>query len=179
MRTKLDLIFPEREKERIRVNNGLNVKEFAIGKRVACRSYIGGEKWKFGKIIERLGRLHYMFKLDDNRTWKRHVNQLRNIGELTPKSSDDDEKDYGPIEELLQDSDLPRNKAGGEEQNISEPEKFMRPITPPQPERERNLQEIDSTSYRQEASTSVALWKCTSVLGNVYVIKLSLKKGRC
>lgn len=73
IRTKLDLIFPEREEERSRVNVALKVKEFEVGKRVACRNYTGSAKWKFGKIVRRIGKLHYQMRLDDDRIWKRHV----------------------------------------------------------------------------------------------------------
>lgn len=31
-------------------------------------------------IITKLGRLHYEIKLDDGRIWKRHIDQIKNIG---------------------------------------------------------------------------------------------------
>lgn len=57
---------------------------FGNEERVACRNYSGREKWEFGKIIEKLGKLHYKIKLDDGRSWTRHANQIRRIGENTP-----------------------------------------------------------------------------------------------
>ncbi|XP_011862003.1 PREDICTED: uncharacterized protein K02A2.6-like [Vollenhovia emeryi] len=62
---------------------------FTEGERVSARNYNSSDKWLFGRICERLGTLHYKIKLDDGRIWKRHVNQLRKIGENTPSSSED------------------------------------------------------------------------------------------
>lgn len=61
-----------------------NSNDFREGKRVSCRNYQKGDKWMFGRITKRIGRLHYIIRLDDGRTWKRHLNQMRMIGERTP-----------------------------------------------------------------------------------------------
>lgn len=54
------------------------------------------EKWKFGSVIVRTGDLHYMVKLDDERIWKRHVNQIRKVGssvhDAVPVVDDDDDE---------------------------------------------------------------------------------------
>jgi len=48
---------------------------------VAVREYLDKNiKWHFGKIIEKLGKLHYRIKLNDGKVWKRHVNQMRAVG---------------------------------------------------------------------------------------------------
>jgi len=62
---------------------------FNVGKRVSCRNYLGIDKWTFGNVIERIGKLHYKIKLDDGRIWKRHVNQMRAIGNNTLAKSTD------------------------------------------------------------------------------------------
>ncbi|KAK9730121.1 hypothetical protein QE152_g15488 [Popillia japonica] len=62
--------------------------------RVQCRNYIGKCKWKLGKIVKRIGRLHYLIKLDTGTTWKRHINQIRKIGQDTPEINSDDDMDY-------------------------------------------------------------------------------------
>lgn len=36
-----------------------------------------GEQWKFGKILQRLGNLHYQVKLDNEFVSKKHINQLK------------------------------------------------------------------------------------------------------
>lgn len=135
IRTKLDLMLPKREEDRDKINEEIKVREFAIGKRVACRNYTGSERWKFGRIIEKIGKLHYNIKLDDDRTWKRHVNQIREIGDRTLKLSEEDDG-YGPIEDALQDYKTPNNGAVGEERTENENEAPTSPATPPQPERE-------------------------------------------
>lgn len=83
MRTRLDLLFPLKEK--IRILDHDNNKKFIIGERVACRNYIGRDKWRFGEIKDSCGKLHYFITLDDGRTWRRHVNQMHSIGQATPK----------------------------------------------------------------------------------------------
>lgn len=82
IRTRLDILRPIVTKHSLQ--NAPPLK-FTEGERVSCRNYQGKEKWLFGRIKERLGNLHYQVQLDDGRTWKRHVNQLRPIGEDTPK----------------------------------------------------------------------------------------------
>ncbi|XP_011883709.1 PREDICTED: uncharacterized protein LOC105570867 [Vollenhovia emeryi] len=57
---------------------------FEEGRRVSCHNYAGNDKWLFGTVTRRLGTLHYEVQLDDGRTWKRHVNQMRLIGTPTP-----------------------------------------------------------------------------------------------
>lgn len=80
--TRLDLIRPTKE-ESI-VNQNETKKFFEYKKKVACRNYTAEGKWKLGQIIQRLGKLHYRIRLDDGRSWTRHVNQMRPIGENTP-----------------------------------------------------------------------------------------------
>ena len=41
------------------------------------------KKWKIGKVTKKLGKLHYLVKLDDGRIWKRHKNQMRKTGNKT------------------------------------------------------------------------------------------------
>jgi len=63
------------------------LKTFACGERVACRNYSGSVKWKFGIVSARKRKLHYAIRLDDGRSWERHVNQMRKIGNDTPSSA--------------------------------------------------------------------------------------------
>ncbi|XP_018395382.1 PREDICTED: uncharacterized protein K02A2.6-like [Cyphomyrmex costatus] len=80
--TRLNLIFPTKEAKTL--NQNTLVKHFLCGERVACRNYSNEVKWKFGKITEVLGILHYKILLDDGRSWIRHINQIRSIGDKTP-----------------------------------------------------------------------------------------------
>ncbi|XP_055585152.1 uncharacterized protein LOC129738003 [Uranotaenia lowii] len=55
------------------------VRDIAEGVRVAARDYLNMEKWKYGVVSEKLGELHYHIRLDDGRTWKRHIDQIREV----------------------------------------------------------------------------------------------------
>lgn len=48
------------------------------------REYLGFDKWQFGTVRKKLGSLIYLIELDDSRVWKRHVDQMRSMGEDTP-----------------------------------------------------------------------------------------------
>lgn len=65
IQSRLDLI---RQKEQI--------AEHLIPKTqlIVEKDYMSVEKWRFGKV------LHYELELDDQRVWKRHVNQIRKVG---------------------------------------------------------------------------------------------------
>ena len=58
--------------------------------RVSAREYVHENKWEFGNIKERLGRLHYLVLLDDGRVRKRHIDQLRSVGAGLKSSSTDE-----------------------------------------------------------------------------------------
>ncbi|XP_055910621.1 uncharacterized protein LOC129944986 [Eupeodes corollae] len=60
---------------------GIRQTEFALQQGVAVRDYLSNDKWKFGRITAKQGELHYEIKLDDNRVWKRHADQIRKIGD--------------------------------------------------------------------------------------------------
>lgn len=64
--TRLDLIFPTKEEQT--ANHSKINKYFVCDKRVACRNYTATGKWKFGRVIKRLGTLHYKILLDDGRS---------------------------------------------------------------------------------------------------------------
>lgn len=81
--SRLDLLLPQN-------NNNYNfietTKTFSVGEKVAVRDYLYKTKWRFGVIDERLGELHYNVKLNDGRIWKRHVDQMRKVGEMLQES---------------------------------------------------------------------------------------------
>lgn len=66
------------------------VHEFNEGERVQCRNYHGKNKWLFGNIVKKLGRLHYVINMDDSRVWKRHINQIRKCYTLKPGQTEED-----------------------------------------------------------------------------------------
>ncbi|KMQ83741.1 hypothetical protein RF55_19218 [Lasius niger] len=82
IRVRLDLIKPSKPKSNYnRVNSEKTTVDFKNKQRIAARNYSGTKKWLFGRVIKRTGKLHYEIALDDGRIWRRHVNQLRIIGE--------------------------------------------------------------------------------------------------
>lgn len=85
IRTRLDLLMPELNKTKNDSNPNQNKKfrSLSIGVRVSVRDYFD-EKWKFGHVLARTGKLHYIIKLDDGRKWRRHIDQIREIGCDTP-----------------------------------------------------------------------------------------------
>ncbi|XP_011873664.1 PREDICTED: uncharacterized protein K02A2.6-like [Vollenhovia emeryi] len=89
LRTRLDLIRLDKQIENAASDLQACNKEFICGERVACRNYTKDSKWKFGTIAKRIVKLHYNIALDDGRSWKRHVNQMRSIGKDTPIVNDD------------------------------------------------------------------------------------------
>lgn len=92
--TRLNLILPEKKEKKIDNNYDKTIRIFSCKERVACRNYSGKEKWKFGKISMRIGKLHYKIVLDDSRVWIRHVNQMRSIGDKTPTFNKSQNNDY-------------------------------------------------------------------------------------
>nr|CAI5818050.1 unnamed protein product [Callosobruchus analis] len=83
IRSRLDWMKPEINDDHVTYNTGKQIRELELGTRVAVRDYLY-EKWKFGFINKRIGKLHYTIELDDGRTWKRHIDQIRLIGQEPP-----------------------------------------------------------------------------------------------
>lgn len=87
IRTRIDLVRPDLQKrvqDRIRKGNfEFADRVFSIGDKVAARNYRHGDKkWKFGTVVSKDGQLHYTVSVG-NQLWRRHVDQLRDCGELT------------------------------------------------------------------------------------------------
>lgn len=81
IRSRLDFMIPIQNIEKNKSQrNELSVRQLHVNDRVSVRDYTKGEKYQFGTVIEVLGKLHYMVKLDDGRTWKRHIDQIHRIG---------------------------------------------------------------------------------------------------
>ncbi len=76
LRSELDLIKPTSRSKNNAVQPDFN-KGYKLGERVQSRNYTSSNKWKYGTVVEKLGRLHYLIELDDGYVIKRHFNQLR------------------------------------------------------------------------------------------------------
>lgn len=70
--------------------NHIPSRQLSVGKRVQARYYTPNKSlWKLGTIIKKLGRLHYMVKLDNGYIFKRHINQLLSTSIQNSNSSND------------------------------------------------------------------------------------------
>lgn len=77
MRLRLDAIFPFKPSKNVNVTLG-KIRVFSVGQKVLARAYKDKtHKWQQGIVQKKLGRLHYLIKLDNNYVLKRHINQLR------------------------------------------------------------------------------------------------------
>lgn len=82
IRSRLDLMVPNAAV--VEEKPEVAVRSLPEGARVAARDFLSKDKWKYGHVAEKLGKLHYNIKLDDGRLWKRHIDQLREVGANLP-----------------------------------------------------------------------------------------------
>lgn len=86
LRSRLDLLLPKNEP---RGNKDYVVRQFHDGDRVRIRDFLSAEKWRFGTIVEKVGKLRYNIRLDDGRIWERHIDHIAGVGaNLQERSSD-------------------------------------------------------------------------------------------
>ncbi|XP_058840923.1 uncharacterized protein K02A2.6-like [Topomyia yanbarensis] len=76
IRSRLDLLLPKNE---ARAAPNRVVREFKDGDRV--RDFLSHDKWKFGRIVEKTGKLRYIIRIDDGRIWERHIDHMVGVGE--------------------------------------------------------------------------------------------------
>ncbi|XP_024867653.1 uncharacterized protein K02A2.6-like [Temnothorax curvispinosus] len=81
LRTRLDLLKPAIEHVKQEAMSEQGIRNFAEGERVAVRDYIHEDKWKFGRVVQKLGKLIYTIRLDDGKIRRKHIDQIRKIGE--------------------------------------------------------------------------------------------------
>lgn len=100
VRSRLDMMIPTNSPESH--NTNLNPRSLLVGTRVSVREYLHRDvKWRFGNVMNKVGDLHYDVKLDDGRIWRRHIDQIREIGMNTPIESEADLETYIPNSEPL------------------------------------------------------------------------------
>nr|XP_012231250.1 PREDICTED: uncharacterized protein LOC105677293 [Linepithema humile] len=112
LRSRLDLMFPKINKNNEIIENFGKANNFKKGEKVVVREYLNkNNKWRFGNVITRLGKLHYKVKLEDGRICKCHINQIKGIGsQISNKIHFDDVDHNGPIE-ITKDIVTPENYA--------------------------------------------------------------------
>ncbi|XP_055605008.1 uncharacterized protein LOC129753235 [Uranotaenia lowii] len=93
IRSRLDLMIPSDDPKGNEIQR--KIRELQVNSRVSAREYVNANKWEFGRIMQRLGKLHYLVELDDGRQWKRHIDQLRSVGSGVQSSSTNEFFDRG------------------------------------------------------------------------------------
>lgn len=147
LRTRLDFVLPTKEKI---ISNQDEIKNFfSKGERVACRNYSSGENWKFGRIVARLSKLHYKIVLDDDRSWTRHVNQMRAIGEntLTDNYSQNESYCRDIIETAVVNQNIPRIEEVQQPPRQPDEVQITTPASP-QGKPDRNTNSFQQTQQR-------------------------------
>lgn len=95
IRSRIDLMIPSKDPKGNEIQG--KIRELNVGSRVSAREYLHENKWAFGVVKERLGKLHYLILLDDGRVWKRHIDQLRSVGNRVVDSSANETFSRGDI----------------------------------------------------------------------------------
>ncbi|XP_029165366.1 uncharacterized protein K02A2.6-like [Nylanderia fulva] len=102
-------------KLRFNINQAAFSIQQEVGESVQCRNYSGNVKWKHGKIIHRLGKLHYKIELDDGRVWERHVNQLLRSGEFWDHPDEPQTKREPNVPETPEETEIQHTHSGAEQ----------------------------------------------------------------
>jgi len=142
LRNRLDLIFPKE----LELKKGLlkydGARNFEIGDRIAAREYLNKDlKWRVGIVYKKLGKLHYLIKLENGKIWKRHVNQLRSSEQDSSESKRRSEIDI--FNYTNPESGLIQINTEGERLDTSTNDKGASPST--QPSAEKETKEIVSS----------------------------------
>ncbi|XP_055590350.1 uncharacterized protein K02A2.6-like [Uranotaenia lowii] len=95
IRSRLDLMLPQNSKEE---SPDLVLRTFADGDRVRVRDFLSSNKWQFGRIVSKVGKLRYAVRLDDGRLWERHVDHIAGVGsELMPRGTPNSNQSFVPL----------------------------------------------------------------------------------
>ena len=87
--TRLDLLYPDVESRvaknvsRQKAMHDVHAKarEFLVGQRVRVRNLRDGPKWVPGVVVGRQGPLSYVVQTTGGEVWKRHVDQIEEVGD--------------------------------------------------------------------------------------------------
>ena len=141
-RTRLDLMRPavdegvrsQQAQQKAAHDQHCSNREFHIGQQVMARNFRQGPLWLPGIISERLGPLTYLVEMDEDRSWKRHVDQLRVRGDSPQETSMPTSDTAGPIDEgpELVDGEVPHEQLSLDSTTTEEPNTGVR-----YPQRER------------------------------------------
>lgn len=93
IRSRLDIMIPvpENEERDATKEPEKKIRDIQLNSRVAVREYRNTKKkWALGKVIKKLGKLHYMVLLDNGLVWKRHIDQMRLVNEQKNSTESDE-----------------------------------------------------------------------------------------
>ncbi|XP_065094201.1 uncharacterized protein K02A2.6-like [Ochlerotatus camptorhynchus] len=96
IRSRIDLLLPKNETSS---KADIAVRQLDAD-RVRVRDFLSSNKWKFGKIVEKVGKLRYTVRLDDGRIWERHIDHIVGVGaNLRSDSVDPPREEYIELDE--------------------------------------------------------------------------------
>lgn len=134
----LDFIHPDYKPNKNTEQKSNCSKIFLPGDRVSARNYVGKTMWLLGEVKSRTGALHYEVTLDNGKVIRRHVDQMRKIGDQTP-AVDFENLHYYPPPPIVPGDDHPRgNNNNVQNTNVSQENKEKRAtprIATPRPKR--------------------------------------------
>lgn len=117
LRNRLDLLSPKEIEKKEKSVGSNETRNFQVGNKIAVREYLNKKaKWRLGIVYRKLGKLHYLIKLENGKIWKRHVNQLR----LNEQNTDNNKAQEAMDRLNYSNSDLDNSeiKSGGERPGI-------------------------------------------------------------
>lgn len=122
LRSRLDLIFPDVTKEKKIIENINIARNFREGGKVVVRDYLNKNiKWRFKSVIKKFGKLHYDVKLNDEKIWKRYIDQMKAIGNRISDKTRSDNIDHNGLTET---SDIANIEDNANTTTNSIPENF-------------------------------------------------------
>ena len=106
LRTRFDLLKPNCEERVLEKQTKQKEKhdqrtkgwEWHVGQSIMAKNLRPGPNWIPGVIVERSGPLSYVIETEDKQIWRRHVDQLKELGDgvAMDNSTDDSELTYPP-----------------------------------------------------------------------------------
>ena len=108
IRTRFDLLKPDCEKQvldkqatqKCSHDKRAKKREWFVGQRVMVRNVRPGPDWILGTILEVLGPVTYLVQTEDNQTWKRHVDQLKQFEQSSTQGELNQEVEFPVIVQL-------------------------------------------------------------------------------
>lgn len=110
LRTRLDMLRPDtgarvlekQVQQKQQHDTHAYERTLHIGQSVVARAFSGSSRWLPGVVTRRLGPLTYLIRLTDGTVWRRHLDQLRERGDVSEIEPTEGETEFpqkeGPLE---------------------------------------------------------------------------------